>query len=85
MAMLLGTKSTSARSQRSAAVLAGCISECLDQHMVLQTHRQQLGYAKADFGAIKARVETLVERTVPALEAELIAAGAPWVPGGQIP
>lgn len=50
-----------------------------------QTHRQQLGYAKADFGAIKARVETLVERTVPALEAELIAAGAPWVPGGQIP
>ena len=28
---------------------------------------------------------TLVETTIPAFERELMAAGAPWVPGGKIP
>jgi photosystem II stability/assembly factor-like uncharacterized protein len=50
-----------------------------------QTAREQLGYAKADYGALRDRVRTLTEATIPAFEAELIAAGAPWVPGGAIP
>ena len=50
-----------------------------------QTHRDQFGYAEADFTNIRARLVTLVETTIPAFEAELIAAGAPWVPGGTIP
>ncbi|MEM6827739.1 MAG: glycosyl hydrolase [Pseudomonadota bacterium] len=50
-----------------------------------QTHREQLAYAKADYDAIKTRVEALAESTIPAFEAELVAAGAPWVPGARIP
>ncbi|MEL7541601.1 MAG: glycosyl hydrolase, partial [Pseudomonadota bacterium] len=50
-----------------------------------QTHRDQLAFAKAEFDAIRQRLTTLTETTIPAFERELIAAGAPWVPGGQIP
>lgn len=50
-----------------------------------QTHRDQFGYAKADFGMIRGRLKTLTESTIPAFETELQAAGAPWVPGGTIP
>ena len=49
------------------------------------THRQQLDIAKSEFAAIKQRVATLVDVTIPAYEEELIAAGAPWVPGAKIP
>ncbi len=49
------------------------------------THRQQLDIAKSEFEAIKQRVSTLVDVTIPAFEDELIAAGAPWVPGAKIP
>ncbi len=50
-----------------------------------QTQRDQFGYAQAEYAGIKARVEALVDGTIPAFEAELIAAGAPWVSGGRIP
>ena len=50
-----------------------------------QTQREQFGYAQAEYQEIKARLEVLVERTIPAFEAELQDAGAPWVPGGRIP
>ncbi|MEO1729593.1 MAG: glycosyl hydrolase [Pseudomonadota bacterium] len=50
-----------------------------------QTQRDQLAYAKADYVAVKDRMVALTETTIPAFEAELIAAGGPWVPGGQIP
>ncbi len=50
-----------------------------------QTHRDQFGYAQSEFGALRTRLDTLVETTIPAFEAELLAAGAPWVPGGAIP
>ena len=50
-----------------------------------QTHREQLSIAKSEFGAVKQRLSTLTETTIPAFEADLIAAGAPWVPGGKIP
>ena len=50
-----------------------------------QTQRDQFGYAEAEYAGIKARVEALVDGTIPAFEAELIAAGAPWVSGGRIP
>jgi hypothetical protein len=50
-----------------------------------QTHRDQLGYAKADFADIRDRLVTLVNETVPAFEAQLSDAGAPWVPGGRLP
>lgn len=50
-----------------------------------KTHRDQLAIAKSEFAAIRQRVSTLVDTTIPAFEAELIAAGAPWAPGGKIP
>ncbi len=49
------------------------------------THREQLGYAETEFIDIRTRTKQLVEETIPAYEASLIAAGAPWVPGGEIP
>jgi hypothetical protein len=50
-----------------------------------QNHRDQLSYAKAEFDAVRDRLRTLREQTIPAFEAELEAAGAPWVPGAAIP
>lgn len=50
-----------------------------------QTHRDQLAYAQTEFGAIRDRLRTLTESTIPAFEAELQAAGGPWVPGGALP
>ncbi|MGY6550297.1 MAG: VPS10 domain-containing protein [Erythrobacter sp.] len=50
-----------------------------------QTHRDQFGYARSEFDAARSRLVTLVESTIPAFEAQLEAAGAPWVAGGPIP
>ena len=50
-----------------------------------QTHREQLGIAKSEFDTVRTRLKALVEQTIPAFETELIAAGAPWVPGAEIP
>ncbi|MEL6528442.1 MAG: glycosyl hydrolase [Pseudomonadota bacterium] len=50
-----------------------------------QTHRDQFGYAQAEFGGIRDRLTALMESTIPAFEAELEAVGAPWVPGSKIP
>lgn len=50
-----------------------------------ETHREQLAFAQADFDAVRQRLTTLVETAIPAFERELMAAGAPWVPGGKIP
>jgi photosystem II stability/assembly factor-like uncharacterized protein len=50
-----------------------------------QTHREQLAFAKSEFSSIRQRLTVLIDTTIPAFESELIAAGAPWVPGGKIP
>ncbi len=50
-----------------------------------QTMRDQLAYARSDYDAIKNRVVTLTEATIPAFETALVAAGGPWVQGGRIP
>ena len=50
-----------------------------------QTHREQLQIAQADFGALRTRLTTLMDQTIPAYEAALSDAGAPWVPGAHIP
>ena len=50
-----------------------------------QTHRDQFGFAQSEFGAIKDRLNALTQTAIPAFEAELSAAGAPFVPGAQIP
>ncbi|MEL7188618.1 MAG: glycosyl hydrolase, partial [Pseudomonadota bacterium] len=50
-----------------------------------QTHRDQMAFAKADYGQIRDRLETLVSSTIPAFEAELASAGAPYTPGGRLP
>ena len=50
-----------------------------------ETHRQTLEYAEADFEALRQRINTLTESTIPAFETALIDAGAPWTPGGIIP
>ncbi|MEL7110590.1 MAG: glycosyl hydrolase [Pseudomonadota bacterium] len=50
-----------------------------------ETHREQLAIAQSEFGAIRQRLSALMDSTIPAFERELLAAGAPWVPGGTIP
>ena len=50
-----------------------------------QTHREQFGYAQADYEDIHTRLTTLAETTIPAFEAAVIEAGGPWVAGGKIP
>ncbi|MEO1306131.1 MAG: hypothetical protein AAFV37_14250 [Pseudomonadota bacterium] len=50
-----------------------------------KTHRDQLAIAQSEFGAIEQRLSVLVETTIPAFEAALIEAGAPWVPGATLP
>ena len=75
------------RTQRTVRARLGVIFTGLggSTYGPTQTHRDQLAYAKADYGSIKDRLRALTEATIPAFEAELLAAGAPWVPGGQIP
>ena len=48
-------------------------------------HREQLGYAVEALDAVVARLATLVETTVPAFQAALVDAGAPWTPGAKLP
>lgn len=50
-----------------------------------QTHREQFDYAKTEFESLEARITELTKTTIPAFEAQLIDAGGPWVPGGDIP
>ncbi|MEO0576086.1 MAG: glycosyl hydrolase [Pseudomonadota bacterium] len=50
-----------------------------------QTHRDQFQYAQTSFDAIRTRLSTLIDVTIPAFEADLLDADAPWVPGGKIP
>ena len=50
-----------------------------------KTHRDQLAIAQSEFGAIEQRLSVLVETTIPAFEAALSEAGAPWVPGATLP
>ncbi len=49
------------------------------------TQRESLEIAQSEYGAVKADLKALLEETLPALEAELEAAGAPWTPGRQLP
>ena len=46
--------------------------------------REQLGYATSAFADVKSRLSTLTGTTVPAFEAALDAAGAPWVRGSDL-
>ena len=50
-----------------------------------ETHRQQFGYAQAQLGDIRSRMIALTDEMVPAYEQALADAGAPWVPGSDIP
>jgi photosystem II stability/assembly factor-like uncharacterized protein len=50
-----------------------------------RTHLDVVGYAEADFADVRKRLNTLMKTTLPAFEAKLIDAGAPWAPGAEIP
>ncbi len=49
------------------------------------SHRQSLDYAEAEFETARLRINALQQTTIPAFQAKLIEAGAPWTPGGLIP
>ncbi len=49
------------------------------------SHRRNLDHAEEGFADIKQRLNRLTQTTIPAFEAALLEAGAPWVPGGAIP
>ena len=50
-----------------------------------QTHRDQFAFAQAEFGGIRDRLRALTESAIPAFEAELLSADAPYVPGAELP
>ena len=56
-----------------------------DGHSPAPSHEAQLGMAEDEFAGIHARLVTLTEETLPAFEAALAEAGAPWTPGTVIP
>jgi hypothetical protein len=49
------------------------------------THRQSYEIASAEFAGIVGGLQQLIDKDLPALEAELEAAGAPWTPGRGVP
>lgn len=49
------------------------------------THRGVYDQTAEDFEALRSRVNSLMTETVPGFEADMRAAGAPWVEGAEIP
>jgi len=49
------------------------------------THRRSLEIGEQQLAAWKPKLEQLIDVAIPALEAKLAAAGAPWTPGQPIP
>ncbi|MEL6324557.1 MAG: glycosyl hydrolase, partial [Pseudomonadota bacterium] len=88
--LLNGNKARNAVSERTLATVQSRLNMVLlglgaSTYGPTQTHRDQFEFAQADFDDIRTRLTTLVETTIPAYERDLLEAGAPWVPGGQIP
>jgi len=50
-----------------------------------KTHKEQLGYALAEFAVAKNRLNIFAGETLPAFQKALEEAGAPWTPGAAIP
>ncbi len=48
------------------------------------TQRRSFELAREDYGALRAELAALIEQDLPALEADLEAAGAPWTPGRRL-
>lgn len=48
-------------------------------------HRQHLALAKEEYNVIKTELEDLRMNRIPALEKEMVAAGAPWMEGQPLP
>lgn len=48
-------------------------------------HKRSLEIAEADWKQLGSQLRTFLLQTLPALEAEVIAAGAPWAPGQALP
>ena len=49
------------------------------------THRRSLEIAEEELGALRDRLNAIREERLPALERQLEAVGAPWVPGQPVP
>lgn len=83
---LLGDRSASRRMYPTPPSIAERINSVLSGQWNVssdptQTQRDGYEYAAAAFEDVLARLRTLVEEGLPAVEAELEAAGAPWTPG----
>ena len=49
------------------------------------TQQQSLEVASTDLAGVSGELTRLLETEIPALEAQLEAAGAPWTPGRKLP
>ncbi|MDT8409952.1 MAG: hypothetical protein RQ741_10170 [Wenzhouxiangellaceae bacterium] len=49
------------------------------------THKRSLEIAEQQFAAVRTELNRIVEQRIPALEQQLLEAGAPWTPGGAVP
>jgi len=50
-----------------------------------ETHKEVLGFAETDYSDLRDRINVLIETAIPELEAAILEADGPWVPGGAIP
>ena len=48
-------------------------------------HERSMALAEQQFAEIRGRFNRMLEEAIPAFEARLEAAGAPWTPGQSIP
>ncbi|RMB11983.1 VPS10 domain-containing protein [Eilatimonas milleporae] len=69
-------------SSRLSQVMVGT---ALSTYGPTPSHRENFGHAQAAFADLRTRLNRLTGETIPAFEAALIDAGAPWVPGSPIP
>ncbi len=65
---------------RNAAMTDG-----LSDYGPTATHRRSLEIAASEFAELEPRLRRVLETDMPALEAKLEAAGAPWTPGRPLP
>ncbi|MEM1229119.1 MAG: glycosyl hydrolase [Pseudomonadota bacterium] len=78
----LGTAAPASVTERLGRLLTGTGNSTYGP---TQTHRAVLGYAQEGFAEVRTALKALESEDIPALEAALAAAGAPWTPGSPLP
>ena len=87
---LNGDRTQASRSEGGMPGIVGRVNTVVGGHWralhgPTQTHRDQYEIAAAEFSAVYGDIKRLVETDLPAFEARMEAAGAPWTTGRALP